>query len=212
MKTQVPLRCRWSALAALIAVVTCATMSAAAEFSADLVATQGGSTITGKFYVKGTKARQELVVAGAKTVMILLSDKKVAWFINPDKKTYLEIRGNVPDLAMLAEPKVPANVGTRKLVGKEKVNGYLCDKYALVFKDKRQGTVYQWVSPKLKVPLKTEQRVGGKSSVMELKNVKEGKVPSALFQVPAGYKKLEMPGVRGGPGASGGKPRPTAPK
>jgi outer membrane lipoprotein-sorting protein len=192
-----------SLVAALAAIVSAAAAAGAAEFSADVKVTRGDSTMTGKLYVKGGNARQEMVIAGAKTVMILLSDKKVLWVLDPAKKTYMERRGkNVPDLASFAEPKVPPEVGTRKLVGKEKVVGYLCDKYALVFKDKQQLTIYLWVSPKLKFPLKTEQRVGGKLNALELKNIREGGVTDSLFQRPAGYRKTANPAGLGAPGPS----------
>ena len=46
------------------------------------------------------------------------------------------------------------------------------------------GTAYLWVSPKLGLPVKTEQKTGNRTTTVELKNIKEGKVPGSLFEAP----------------------------
>ena len=195
---------------AAVAVLAFATIAAAAEFSADLAGSIDRQAVAGKLYMKGTSVRQEMSRGTQSVIVIARPDKKTAWMLNPGNKTYMELKGSaVPDLTTLADAKVPKEVGTRKRLGKEKVNGYLCDKYALVFKDKNQGTQYQWISSKLKVPLKMEHRTGNHVMTMEFKNIKEGKLAASLFEVPKGYKKTEMPQMQGAPGTPprGGTPK-----
>jgi hypothetical protein len=197
MKTRVASRPA-CAVIAVVAALAFATAAVAAEFSADLAGSVNGQAIVGKLYMRGQSVRQEMRQNAQLVIMITRPEKKVAWVINPTNKTYMELKGNaVPDLSTLADAKVPKEVGTRKLVGKEKVNGYLCDKYALVFKDKKMGTQYQWVSTKLKAPLKMEHVTNNISMKLEFKNIKEGKVAASLFELPTGYKKIELPAVQG---------------
>jgi len=44
-------------------------------------------------YMKGADVRQELSTPWQKMILIALPDKKVAWLIDPAKKTYMEARG-----------------------------------------------------------------------------------------------------------------------
>jgi outer membrane lipoprotein-sorting protein len=193
-------------LAAAVTALAFATLAVAAEFSADIAGTMSGQAVSGKFYVKGSNVREEVSTPQQKMIMISRPDKKVAWMIYPTQKTYMEMTGKVPDAKALANQALPKGMGTRKLVGKEKVNGYLCDKYVVTLTSKGAGTLTQWISPKLGVPVKMAQTGGNQTMTIELKNIKEGGVANSLFAPPKGYKKQEMPGMQGK------APKPAAPK
>jgi hypothetical protein len=47
-----------------------------------------------------------------------------------------------------------------------------------------------WLDSKLRFPIKWQ----GKNSDGELRNIQEGAQPAALFEVPAGYTEMKMPG------------------
>ena len=51
--------------------------------------------------------------------------------------------------------------------------------------------VYQWWATDINFPIKTED-VDGQWK-QEYKNIKMGKQDDSLFEIPAGYKKFEMP-------------------
>ena len=52
-----------------------------------------------------------------------------------------------------------------------------------------------WQSPYIEYPLKV---ISGANNdmVMELKNIVEGDVDDAMFQIPDGYTKMDMPGMQ----------------
>ena len=83
----------------------------------------------------------------------------------------------------------------RKKVGSEKISGILCDKYKITTKDLSEKepktyTMYQWISRKhSELIMKTAFEDG---SYTLLKNVKFGKQPAYLFEIPKGYKKFAM--------------------
>ncbi len=47
-----------------------------------------------------------------------------------------------------------------------------------------------WLDPKLRFPVKWQ----GKNSDGELRNIQEGTQPASLFEIPAGFNKMEIPG------------------
>jgi hypothetical protein len=73
-------------------------------------------------------------------------------------------------------------------VGNETVNGRSTVKYEAT---NANGDVsHFWIDPKLRFPVKWQ----GKSSDGELRNIQEGTQPASLFEVPAGFTKMQMPG------------------
>jgi len=110
----------------------------------------------------------------------------------------LELGGKSPAL-VLDDADIAAalkDLGERKLVGEESINGYLCDKYAFTYHDKSMGTQYQWISKKLKVMIKMDSEGSPFKMSTEFKNIKEESVPDSLFELPAGYTKISIPGLK----------------
>ena len=55
----------------------------------------------------------------------------------------------------------------------------------------RGGIAKVWFDPRLK----TSIRVEDKGDVFELRNIREGQVPSELFQAPTGFTRFSLPGM-----------------
>jgi hypothetical protein len=72
-------------------------------------------------------------------------------------------------------------------VGNETVNGRNTVKYEAKSADGDASTI--WLDPKIAFPVKWE----GKNSGGELQNIQVGSLSSSLFEVPAGYRKMDMP-------------------
>lgn len=171
------------------------------EFSADFVNKSGGQTQSGKIYVKGKKMRQEITMGTQTHVSIIRGDKKVTWLLFPEQKTYMEVEYKEPEpVTASAIEEITKDRVHRRLVGKETVNGYLCDKYELVYQDKSIGTQTVWISKKLGVMVKMEQTASGFPMSMEFKNIAVKDVPDSVFEIPAGYSKMSMPGMPTGKG------------
>ncbi len=78
-------------------------------------------------------------------------------------------------------------------VGSETVNGRDTVKYETA---NASGEVkHFWLDPKLRFPVKWE----GKSNSGELRNIQEGTQPASLFEIPAGFSKMDMGGMMGQP-------------
>ncbi len=176
----------------LTAMVLFGIIATAAEFSADVEQTANGRSMPGKLYVKDQRMRLETMGS----VTIVDSAQGKSWVLMPGVNAYLEMN-NVGSLGRgtMSEEQI-AEFGKRKLLGKETVNGYECDKYLVEPKDGSQGTFTQWVSEKLQFPVKFTSEGGGNDVQFELTNIQEGPVEDSLFTIPSGYQKMEMPNMK----------------
>ncbi len=74
-------------------------------------------------------------------------------------------------------------------VGAETVNGRSTVKYEIT---NASGDVsHFWLDPKLRFPVKWE----GKSNSGELRNIQESAQPASLFEIPAGFTKMDLGGM-----------------
>lgn len=172
-------------------------------FSADYSTTpaNGADKVTGKMYFSMPRMRMDSSARGQNVVMIVDSTAQVMYMIMPAQQMYMEFSTNQPSPMTSHAPYTPtafdpshpcAADATCKKVGTETVNGRVCDKWVITNK---AGTSTAWIDQKLLFPIKT---IGTNGSVFELSNLKEGKPEASLFEVPAGYRKMEMPAMGGG--------------
>jgi hypothetical protein len=169
--------------------------SYAAEFSADMVVTQQQQKISGKIYVSNKMMRQEMSMNGMQNITIVDGEKKKVWVVMPQQKMYMEM-GNLPQQAYnpaTFDDKEILKKAKKEVLGKETIEGHVCDKIRYTFHDKSVGVVTQWISTKIKFPLKVVAKNGKQVVTVEYKNITTKKNPNKLFVVPAGFKKMEMP-------------------
>lgn len=79
--------------------------------------------------------------------------------------------------------------GSCHKVGTDTVNGRSTIKYE--GNNANGETTFFWIDPKLRFPVKWQAKNGSG----ELRNIQEGSQPSSLFEVPAGYSKMDMGGM-----------------
>lgn len=162
----------------------------AAEFSADMINQAQGKTLQSKIYMKKNKIRLE--TKGQEAYSILRTDKNVAWMVFPKDKAYMEM---VPQVPQVQGEKLKGEV-SRKYLGSETIDGRPTKKYEVILKDADiSDKAYQWVATDLNYPIKISAVDGSWST--EYKNIKVGAQPDSLFELPAGYEKMAMPGVPG---------------
>ena len=185
-------------LVSIFVVVGCAPSKVAVGYSADMVSRMGQIKIKGKVYVGRDRWRMDIFdPTGKKMITITRADKGVSYVLMPEDKTYMEspMRGAEGQMMMDLSKKLPGEIERKKL-GKEKVSGILCDKYKIVSEiptpmGKTEAiTAYIWISMD-GIPVKSQIADGSASST--LTNIKRGAQPASLFEIPAGYKKWEMP-------------------
>jgi RNA polymerase sigma-70 factor, ECF subfamily len=167
------------------------------EFSGDLVVKLDKKSVSSTIQVKGLKSRIAFDEEGRKSIQIWRHDKHLAWMLNPADKTYttVTLTGDLNStIEAFSLDNIIKTMGgpeavTKQLLGEEKVNGYLCDKYSLTPVDKNnKNRLVVWVAKQLSMAVRVEGSDGKVTTQNDLKNIRVGNVPDALFEVPEGYK------------------------
>ncbi|MBW2174325.1 MAG: DUF4412 domain-containing protein [Deltaproteobacteria bacterium] len=173
--------------------------SQAAEFSADMVQTMPHGVQKGKIFVKGNDFRQEMDMRGEKQITIFRQDKGVVWVLMPEAKMYMEMSSaaQAENLPQVDQQQIE-QMAEKKYLGKETVNGYACETYQYIYHDKSMGTMTHWFSKKLNFPIKMDMQGSSGNMTTEYKNISEKSPSNALFEIPAGYQKMGMPGMMPG--------------
>jgi outer membrane lipoprotein-sorting protein len=135
---------------------------------------------------------------GAKQITIFRQDKNVVWVLMPESKMYMEMSSdaqaeNVPQV----DPQRFEQMAEKKYLGKQTVNGYVCETNQYTYHDKSMGTVTHWFSKKLSFPIKMETQGPSGHTITEYKNISEKGLSDAVFEIPAGYQKMAMPTIPG---------------
>ncbi len=167
------------------------------DYAADVVMTADGAPVEGRIMRSTGKERREMTVEGELEIVIIRLDRNLVWSLAPDDKLYVEsslddVLGRTPDAAgKTREPQLTLTaLGSEQVAGmhasKKKVSGKEADGSAV------EGVV--WVSDD-GIVLRAESALvddDGKhhSLRMELKNVRIGPQSPALFEIPAGYKRV----------------------
>jgi len=182
------------ALISLFFMLLLATAAYPLEFSADTVMTTQGQKMSGRMFAKNGKFRMEMTKP-QEMISISRMDKKVAWSIFPSEKMYMEMPldpNQVPKTEVRGEIE-------RKQIGSETIDGHPTKKYLVTYKDgNKTSQVHQWMATDINFPVKTAAL--NNEWVQEFRNIKTGSQPDSLFEVPAGFKKMQMPGMPGGMG------------
>jgi len=154
----------------------------------------------------GTKMRIENpMMKGIVTITEL--DLKKMIMMSTVSKTYTE-QSVGEEMPSLYDPKV---VFEKKKIGSETIDGHTCIKYDTVFylkdnpAEKYRATVWEaqdlgGLMIRNEVIMPERLRMGGPSKVVsELKEIKLGAAEASMFEVPAGYKKVNsMMEIMGG--------------
>jgi hypothetical protein len=189
------------ALLALAGSLALAQVPDIPQFSADMkMSGHEGHSAAGKIYWGGSRMRIDMNTEGHDVSMIHDITKKISYMIIPQQRMYMELSANNPMVGRTSDlkPYDPANpcAGeegyTCKKVGTETVNGRSCDKWEFTGPN---GNRTVWIDQKIHFPIRTVSSDGSSFDVM---NLKEGSQPASLFEVPAGFNKMNMGGMPGG--------------
>jgi outer membrane lipoprotein-sorting protein len=175
-------------------------------FSADMTMTtgKGGENMTGKVFFSLPKTRMDMTAHGQNMSMITNGSTQTSYMVMHQQHMYMEMHANqnnpmtrnMPKIDGSFDPQNPCGKQvdvTCKKAGTETVNGRVCDKW--VTTDKNGKTSTAWVDQKLYFPIKV---LSAEGATMELTNVKEGAQPASTFEIPAGYRKMDLGGMMGG--------------
>lgn len=181
-----------------VLLVTVATLAQvrASQFSADMKTTGKGMASTGKIYLGGPKVRMEMMAQGHQSIVIADSQRKMSYILMPAQHMYMEMstEGKGQKRSQDWRTYDPANPcanmtdTTCEKLGTGLADNRLCPKWK--FTNTKQGTSSTtWVDQKTGIPIRTETSEG---TVTEFTNIKEGPQSPSLFEIPAGYSKMDM--------------------
>lgn len=182
-------------LAAFFLVMVAATPGSAqkiTDFSADQVVVGANGKIEreSKLTVGGDRIRLDRVKpADPRMSVIYRRDLKQAVTINASKKVYFE--GPLDEKAFAESFGLPVGSKAERAAGEETVSGLACvkrefDQEIDFKKAKKTVTSTVWASDRMDVPLRVKTP---ENQLIELRNIKEGKVEAAVFEVPKDFKK-----------------------
>ena len=180
---------------------------AQAEFSAEIVDLQKSGTPTqAKIYFAKDKMRIESQTASAHGSAVIINyATQTGDVLMAQQHMYMEMpmqaqsqrmgyasaffhAGDVEN-ACGDWQKMGHEGSTCHKVGTETVSGRSTVKYETT---NASGDVsHFWLDPKLRFPVKWE----GKSNSGELRNIQEGAQPASLFEIPAGFTKMDLGGM-----------------
>jgi hypothetical protein len=176
------------------------------EYSADSVLETANTKMQGHVNYTPTRERREMVMGrgGEKIFMIMRQDKKLAWTLMPSDKMYIET--NINQANANASPDASKYKMEYTVIGPDTINGISTTKSKVVMTgpkgEKMDG--FMWLS-KENIMVKIDATASDKNTrfMTELSNLKIGKQDAKLFEIPAGYEKMSVPGMPG-QGAGGG--------
>ena len=167
------------------------------EYSADSVMEHGEGTMKGKVYVAPGKERREMNSGAEKMVNITRKDKKVTWMLMGEDKMYMETKHSAaaPSKDDLSAFKIEQTV-----VGKETMNGVETTKSKIIMtgKDGSKMGGFMWMTKEnimVKMDAVSIDKGEKNRFKTELTNIKIGKQDPALFEIPPGFAKMDMPGM-----------------
>jgi hypothetical protein len=167
------------------------------QFSADVVImTKDGTTMTQKMYCDTGKVRTEINEHGMQVISIERPDLKKIYSVMVAQKMVMEMPFD-PSRFKNQTAAASGQHGKYEPVGPDVVEGVACTKYrGMAAKDDK--VFFFWVDAATKAPVKMASEDG--SFTMLWKNYKAGPQDAALFEPPAGYQVVHMPGAPGGAG------------
>ncbi len=199
---------------ALCGAIVLAGSSLAQEFSADVVTQMpGGAMSKGKMYTTPEKERLDMSIANPLTGGTMQSrsiidrKQKLIYVVEPEQRMILVNHvlqqfgghrtpsGSDPcqDLAQALGPSLPQMMQQCQEVGTETVNGRSTTKWRMQMKTmlSQPATGYVWIDPRLRTAIKWD--FPGQAGSGELENIQAGPQAASLFELPAGYKRQDLP-------------------
>lgn len=161
-----------------------------AEYSCTMVAAAKKGEMKGKIIQgKDGLRRMEMTTEHGAMTMIMRPDRKQMIMLMDEQKMAMTLPLN-PAQMEVKDPTADPNATWTK-TGTETVNGVECAKYEYTSGGEK-GTA--WVDAKQNVPVRIKDAKG--QSQIDFTDYKIGPQKAELFEVPAGYQAMAMPGAR----------------
>jgi len=157
-----------------------------------LFTSQGMPTQTWEIWLKGQKSRIEMTADGEDVVMLVDLEAKIAYMYSPAENMAIKMDlSSFEGIVTKASDDImdynPIIIGTETLDGKV----CLVIEYTVVAEGV-ESKIKQWLWTEHGFPIRTETTSGGKSAVMECRNIEFGDIPDSMFELPPGTSIMGM--------------------
>lgn len=155
------------------------------EFSATLVHTARGKTMTQKLYVKNSKMRSGIRSGSKEFVTILDNAANTVTVLDDASKTFREFphrvvsNPSVIDFELVNDPEAKVEE-----MGSDVVEGVACRKRQIAAS---RGVILYWTDSKTQLPVRMQSLDG--NIQIDWKDVVVRPVADSLFEIPKGYTK-----------------------
>lgn len=167
------------------------------EYSADQYMGDGSLMMKSRIYHASGRSRMEMEERGVNQAIITRMDQEVVWVLMIPEKMYMETQLGKEEKTRDVRQ---CSYTTAKEAGKETVNGIpaTVNEVEATCPDGSAFSGKMWTSRegilvKLEAIANGSAKEKGQRVRMELKNLAIGKQNPALFELPAGFTKMEMP-------------------
>lgn len=162
-----------------------------AQFSATMKNMVSGSEQIYQVYSDGENYRYEFIEESTEGIVLVKPTLNQTSILMPDNK-FVHHTTCDDRMSRMNDPVQAAywfkQAGEEKKEGEEKIGEYVCQKIVLFQGDKKVFTL--WQSDQLNFPIKIENHYS-KNTHMELVDIKEWKVNTSYFVVPADYTEVD---------------------
>src|SRR5665648_107798 len=180
----------------LIIFLVLAFSAIAAEFNADLKIKQPDKEYEFKYYAQGSLYRLEKLTGEDRILVIADRKLDITWMLNPEDKTYLELKGIDAAFFNPIRGWEAAKEGTKEeQIGTETIQSYLCEKYTYTPPGGTEPGMEGWYSSELETFIRMIAHYGGEyeDGIFEIINIQESPQDDSLFKVPGDYQKEKSP-------------------
>ncbi len=159
-----------------------------------------GKTRTFIVYSSDDGYRYDFDEAGQKGALIVKSGSRDVIILMPQQKMAMKSPSDNP-MSMSNDPlkslEYYQSSGLMKESGNENINGVMCTKSILYNKDNPEQEMFAiWYSDRYKFPMKMVNYIDGtEKSGMEISDVKPWTPDPRVFEIPAGFRVMDVPGI-----------------
>ncbi|MFH1066914.1 MAG: DUF4412 domain-containing protein [bacterium] len=157
-------------------------------YSVEIAYSSNGEKRNSKYFFSNRSYRVETRYDDKDIITLFDAAKNRAYTVFPNQKAYLSTQMATD----VSEPFAPPSNAQWRLIGKESVNGQMCEKYEckMTSKNDEKTILHYWIRETDKLPL----RATVEDTTLEWSNFNVGAQSADLFLPPKDFKERIVPG------------------
>jgi hypothetical protein len=157
-----------------------------------IVTSEDSETMQITVWQKMPKMKEQMTAQGMDTIIFMDMDQQVMYTYMPDQNMATKMTLNTSMMPQGSTDEDKIMDYNPLVVGTETIDGKSCT--VITYDVPGTGSIKEWIWTDKGFPIKLESTVGGKTSVVEFKNIDFSNIPDSEFELPAGVQVIEMGG------------------